>query len=64
MLMISFNIKGLGKTSKQISLGRIMDIHKPFVMIIQETMGEGKKVIEDLYKSWKEWDFLTLDVAG
>ena len=50
MLILSFNIRGLGGAPKLAALGRILDLKIPKVIALQETMTEGGKA-KDALKS-------------
>jgi hypothetical protein len=41
-----------------------VEVHKSDVILVQETMGEGDKVIGDLGKLLKHWDLKALDAVG
>ena len=43
MLVLSLNARGLGSSPKLKSLRRMIDIKKPVIIFIQETMMEGEK---------------------
>ena len=48
MLVLSFNARGLGRSPKIKALRRMIDILKPTIIFIQETMMEGEKAKEVL----------------
>ena len=48
MLILSCNVRGIGGASKLIALRRIIDLEKPKVVALQETMSEGGKAKEAL----------------
>jgi exonuclease III len=50
MINLSLNINGLRKSFKKFALSRLVNCHKPNVILIQETMGEEQKFIDDLLK--------------
>jgi hypothetical protein len=58
------NKRGLNIPSKRLVQEILVKVHKHDVIMVQETMGEGKKVVESLCKLFKEWDFLALDSLG
>jgi len=64
MLIMSLNIKGIGKPSRKLALGHLRDLHKPDIVLIPKTMGEGSKIIKDLAKSWRDWVFKLLIQLG
>jgi len=64
MLIMSLNIRGIGKPSKNITLSYVRDIQKPNSIMLQDIMWEGKQVIEYLSKSWKECTFIVFDAIG
>jgi hypothetical protein len=39
---MSLNIKGLGNPSKKIDLSRLIEIEKPNVILLQETVAGGR----------------------
>ena len=58
MLILSYNVRGMGGTSKLISLSRIVDLTKPKVVAFQETMLEGgkaKEVLKGLFERTRRW---------
>jgi exonuclease III len=61
MIILSINIRGLGNPSKKNALGRQVDLHKLDIVLIQETMGEGKKLIRERSNLMKDWEFLAVD---
>jgi hypothetical protein len=64
MLVTSLDIRILGKASKKLALRRLVEIHNPYILLIQGTLRDGKKVIDELSKSYKDWEFLDIDVVG
>jgi hypothetical protein len=43
MIFISFNVSGLGNSSKTISLGSLGELHNPNILMLLEIMGEEGK---------------------
>jgi hypothetical protein len=40
-----------------------VEVHKPNVILIQEKMGDGDKVIRGLGNPFKNWEFWNIDVV-
>jgi hypothetical protein len=57
IIIIYINRRGLSSPSKIISLARLVELHKTNVILVQEIMGEGKKVVKSLCKIFRVWDF-------
>jgi exonuclease III len=64
MILLSLNIQGLRSPSKRILLVKLIEIQKPDVLIIEETMDKDHKLVMELGKLLKHWDFMSLDVVG
>jgi hypothetical protein len=64
MISLSLNVRGLGSPSKRISSVRLVEIHRPDVLMIEETMGESHKLVKELGKFFKDYDFRSLYVVG
>ena len=64
MLVLSFNARGLGSSPKLKSLRRMIDIQKPTIIFIQETMMEGEKSKEVLEPWLKGWSFGFISSKG
>ena len=45
MISLCINIQGLIIPSKIIAIPRMVEIHGPNFILVQETMGEGNKVV-------------------
>jgi exonuclease III len=54
MIIMSLNIRGVGKASTKLALGKLMDLQQLDIIMLQETMGEGIDIMEDLSKLWKD----------
>jgi hypothetical protein len=53
-----------GGTHKILSLKRLVQLHKPDVLFLQETMSTGDKV-ESLLRPWlRDWSFFSSSVEG
>lgn len=59
MMVISYNIRGLSSCA----LERLVEFHKPDILMIQETM-IGDKAKNILSSFLKGWPFVALDVVG
>ena len=64
MLVLSLNARGLGSSPKLKSLRRMIDIKKPAIIFIQETMMEGEKGKEVLEPWLKGWIFGHISSEG
>ena len=64
MLVLCFNTRGLGSSPKLKSLRRMIDIQKPSIIFIQETMMEGEKSKEVLEPWLKGWSFVHISSEG
>jgi hypothetical protein len=64
MIIMSFNCKGLGSSSKIPALIRLVELPNPNEVLIQGTMRVGTKIIGELSKCFKDWDFLFVDSVG
>lgn len=52
----------MGNPSKRTALARLDELHRPDIILTQETMEEGQKMIGFLGKLM-EWDFLAIYVV-
>ena len=57
MLVLSFNTRGLGSSSKIKALKRMIVSLKHTIILLQKTMMEGTKVKEVLEPWLKDWNF-------
>jgi hypothetical protein len=64
MICMSLNCRGMGSSSKNLALKHIVEIHKPSIIMLQESMGEGGKLVTDLGRLFAGWDFSYLDARG
>ena len=64
MLVLSFNVRGLGSSPKIKALKRMVDILNPTIIFIQETMMEGEKSKESLEPWLKGWNFGFINSEG
>ena len=56
MLILSYNMRGIGGASKLTTIHRILHLNKPKVVAFQETMlggGKSKDVLKGVLKDWK-----------
>ena len=51
MILLSYNCRGLTSPQKKSSIKRIIAMHDPQIILLQETMGPSEKVKEAL-ESW------------
>jgi hypothetical protein len=64
MIVISLNIRGVGGAPKSLSLKRLFDLVKPYLVMIQETMVDGFNEREVFSKKFPAWDFYAVDSKG
>jgi hypothetical protein len=64
MIVLSLNCRGLGNPSIKLALHRLVQVHNPSILWIQETMSEGNKVVKSLSSLLLGWDFLATDALG
>ena len=64
MLILSYNVKGLGGAPELATLRRLLDLKKPKVVALQETMSEGGVSREALKTCLRDWQMETLDAKG
>jgi hypothetical protein len=48
MLILSINIHGLGVQVNKLSLKCLVEVNKPEVVFIQETMGKGDTLVKNI----------------
>ena len=64
MKIFSFNCRGLAGPGKKSAFIRVLTLERPDVILLQETLGVGE-VVRDQLESWLlGWSFLTLDARG
>ena len=64
MLILSYNVRGLGGAPKLAALSRILDLKRPKVVALQETMTEGGRAKDTLKTHLRDWEMKTLDAEG
>ena len=64
MFFVSLNIKFIGNRSKKFSLKRLINIHEPDILLLQETLAVRDSLIEDLNIFLPRWDFISIDVIS
>jgi hypothetical protein len=62
--LMSPNMCGLGGRAQKLSLRRLVDVDRPYVVLLQESMGRNESIILDLQKLFSGWGFLVVDVDG
>jgi exonuclease III len=61
MIIISFNVRGIGGPQKTISLKRMILSLKPDIIMLQEKMCTGENV-RDIVEPWlRNWSFNVVD---
>jgi hypothetical protein len=53
-LIMPLNVRALGKASKKLAFTRLFNTCEPNIIMIQETLGDEKRVIEELTKSLED----------
>ena len=64
MKILPLNIKRLGAVPNKVALKWILANISPTMLLIQETMTEGKKVEEVLKECLKDWGMTSCDSDG
>jgi exonuclease III len=64
MIVATLNVRGVGGTSKFLSLKRFLESAKPDVLLIQETMVCEAKAREIFVKLLPTWYFCGVDSSG
>jgi hypothetical protein len=64
MIVLSFNARGVGGVPKILALKRLVQSCNLYVIMIQETMCIGVKVVEAFSNWLKGWSLYSIDVEG
>ena len=64
MKVLSFNCRGLAGPGKKPAFIRVLTLEHPDVIMLQEILGVGEAVKENLESWLPGWSFVTLDVRG
>jgi exonuclease III len=64
MIILSFNARGVGSAPKILSLKRLIEISKPDIVLIQETMCLVAKAKEVFSSFMKEWTLVASNAMG
>jgi hypothetical protein len=64
MIILFLNVRGLVIPSRRLALARLVKVNKHDVILLQESMGEGKQLMEYLGKLLKGWECLALYANG
>jgi hypothetical protein len=64
MIILSFNVRGVGGAHKNIALKRVIQSLNPYIILLQKTMCSGTKDRSTLEARLKNWDFYSLDLDG
>jgi hypothetical protein len=64
MKVMSANLCGLGGMAKTISLKSLVVLDKLNTLFVQELMGHGDPIIEELVKLLRGWSFWGIDALG
>jgi hypothetical protein len=54
MIVLPLNIMDLGRKAKILALGSLVEVYKPNVVLLQETMKEGSMIVSPLKKFMKD----------
>jgi hypothetical protein len=61
MIILSLNCIGLANPSKKLSLKRLIDVHSPSIMFLQETMMDEDRATKILSLVLLGWEFKFID---
>jgi len=64
MIIVSFNIRGLGGAPKSLSLKKLFCNIRIGIVLIQETMCEGVKACDVFLKFLPRWEVSVIDAMG
>jgi exonuclease III len=64
MKLLSFNCRGLASPSKKSALKRLVTLHQPDVIFLQETLADERTTTQALMSLFPGWAFLGLDARG
>ena len=64
MLVLSYNARGIRGGSKLIALKRMIKLIKPKIVLLQETIMEGEKVMEVMSFFFKDWRMEEIHLEG
>ena len=64
MIVLSFNVRGVGGAPKSLALRRLFDLVKPDLVMIQETMVPGVRAREVFSNFFPNWNFYVVDSKG
>jgi hypothetical protein len=64
MIVLSLNVRGVGGAPKFLSLKRLLELVKPDVFFVQETMVCGNKAREVFSKLLSQWKMCVVDSSG
>jgi len=64
MIILSFNARGVGSAPKILALKRLIEISKPDIVLIQETMCLAAKAKEVFSIFMKEWTLVASNATG
>ena len=64
MLKISLSVIELGNPSKILSLGRLITLHNPDILLLHETLVVGDSIISYLKTYLSRWNFICMKDVG
>jgi hypothetical protein len=64
MIFLSFNCRGLGNLIETLALKRLVESQNLDIMLLQESLGEGGKLVSKLGKLFGGWEFIYVDNRG
>jgi hypothetical protein len=64
MICLSLNCGGLVSSFKNLALKRLVDAHKPDILMLLETMGGRDSLVSNWRKILVGWDFMFKDARG
>ena len=64
MILLSYNCRALASPQKKSSIKRMVALHDPQIILLQETMGASENVKKALESWLPGWVFELVDVVG
>ena len=64
MIVLSVNYRGLASLPKKLAVQRFVEERAPDVLFLQESMGRGEVIMEELDSILNGWVFVSVDFFG
>jgi exonuclease III len=64
MIVLSLNIRGIGGTLKAASFRRLLELTKPDIIFLQETLSEAQKARDFVYLFRPSWYTVAISSVG